>query len=271
MKIPSLANIRQYINAVMEIPSNEDRNASKEDLIHSHLKLVVSIAMNKRKEFQHLEDAIQDGNMALIKAAENYDSSKGVSFATYAIPYINYAMIQTTLDIRFPMKLITTKPLRKAFFNLSKYRTGKVLTDEEAIRMSTELDIDISVVRELEQRLSIGTVSLNDDFEDDDKASPAESLGDDSHEPSNILHAKEIDDFETNDIQSALSILNERELSIIKDRWFKQINDEDSTQITLRELGIKHSVSTERIRQIEASAFKKMKKVLDKKATQLYN
>lgn len=271
MKIPPLSNIRSYINAVMEIPSNENRDASVSELVESHLKLVVSIALAKYRDPETLSDTIQDGNLALIKAAENYDSSKGVSFASYAIPYINYAMIQTSLDNKFPMRLITTKPLRKAFFNLSKYRSGKTLTQEEANKMSVDLSIGLDDIRELESRLSIGTISLNDDYGDDDSNSPAEWLGSDDQEPSKIMHRSEVDHFETVELESALQLLTDRERSIIQDRWFRQIDDESSTQMTLKELGEKHSVSHERIRQIEANAFKKMRKVLDSKAHSLYN
>lgn len=107
-----------YLNKIKEFDLIEDfATASKEDLIKSHLRLVSLIAI-KLKGYNHpnLDDYIQEGNLVLVKCAEKFDPSVGVKFASYCMGHIQKAIINHYIDIKTPMRILTTHELRKAFF-----------------------------------------------------------------------------------------------------------------------------------------------------------
>lgn len=255
-KIPSLHNISAYKKAVMAFPNLEEgKEHSIEDLVHSHLKLVVALAA-KYHQSEFYEDLIQIGNLALIKSAETFDPSFGYTFATYAMSRVTYDMQNAYLEMAHPIKLITTKPLKKAYNNMPKYRTGnKSLTTEQIKKMASDLNIREEDVIEAEARLYGTTFSSINEASDDEEEYEF-SVADTTHEPIHVLQELEYDNFLLNEIPEAMSCLNDRERDIVKRRYLSE------EPPTLAELGIEYGVSTERIRQIEGAALKKMKKQL---------
>ena len=62
---------------------------AREDLINSHLRMVVSIAKRFCKSNPMvLEDLIQEGNLGLITAADHFDHEKNIRFSAYAKMWI---------------------------------------------------------------------------------------------------------------------------------------------------------------------------------------
>lgn len=78
---------------------------SKHTVIHSCLPLVISIAKKFRYNNKHidLEDMIQEGNMALMKAVDRWDLKKG-SITTVATWYVRNALIDMITDARYNIK-----------------------------------------------------------------------------------------------------------------------------------------------------------------------
>ncbi len=62
--------------------------ARRERLIESHLPLVRSIARRYAGRGEPLEDLIQVGSVALIRASDRFDPERGVSFAAFAAPAV---------------------------------------------------------------------------------------------------------------------------------------------------------------------------------------
>lgn len=246
-----------YINKVKEFDMIEDfATASKEELIKSHLRLVTSIAI-KFRGYNHpkLDDYIQEGNLALIKCAENFDPSMGVKFASYCMTFIQKAIVNYDIDTKYPIKTLTTKPLRKAFFNLKKY-TSQDKVDVE--KMSKELNISKQDIYEVMQRksatfFSTSTIRLNLESLGPD---PLIDIRDETYSPETVMRNLEYEDFLENQIHECISVLNDRERFIIENRYFT-----DSPMV-FADIAPIFGVSIERIRQIEVAALKKMKKVL---------
>ena len=75
-------------------------------LIQANLRLVVKIARDYAGRGMGLEDLIGEGNLGLIRAAEEYDPRFGTRFSTYASYWIKqairHALINTTTTIRLP-------------------------------------------------------------------------------------------------------------------------------------------------------------------------
>src|SRR3954468_18526242 len=82
-----------------------DRDA-RSRLIQANLRLVVKIARDYTGRGMGLEDLIGEGNLGLIRAAEEYDPRFGTRFSTYASYWIKqsirHALINTTTTIRLP-------------------------------------------------------------------------------------------------------------------------------------------------------------------------
>lgn len=78
---------------------------SKNTVIHSCLPLVIDIAKKFRYNNKHidLEDMIQEGNMALMKAVDRWDLKKG-SITTVATWYVRNALIDMITDARYNIK-----------------------------------------------------------------------------------------------------------------------------------------------------------------------
>lgn len=200
---------------------------------------------------------MQEGNIALIKAAENFDPSMGNTFAAYAIPSVTMVMMNAYIGTKHSFSILSTKPLRKAYFNIDKYRVdGELLTDEQAKRMSDEINVSIEDIRECEKRMSVNEVSI-DTPDDDDVPNEIFSIEDSLNEPTNVLEQLERHDMLTNRFVEAINNLNEREQHIIKSRW---LSEEPTTLVAL---GNEYGVSNQRIEQIAKAAMKKIRAELE--------
>lgn len=246
--------MQQYLDIIHNLPMLEDcKTASKEQLVMSHLRMVDSIVSKKYgKAHRYYADLVQTGNVALMKSAESYDPETGIAFASYAIPWINMAIMNYVLDNARDIRVLTSKPLRKAFFNQGKYKRADGTVDRE--RMSSEIGVSMEDIRELEDRtrISYKTFEMGEDEE-------TVVIPDYDSDPAEIVQYLQYENFIAKDMKESLSVLTDRERFIIENRYFV---DEP--------MGFQHiapifGVSIERIRQIEKAAFAKLKKVLAEK------
>lgn len=259
-----LSQSQLYMNTVMDdLPMLEEgKTYTKQELVMSHLRLVVRIVsqyVNKNRHDQEnlFDDLIQEGNLALMKAAETFDPSQNIAFASYAIPHIKYAIQEARMEAKSTFKLCTTKAHRKVYFNISKYRSGETLNPDELIKMSTELNLSVDKIRESELRLRTQYFSIDDEYTEDGDAY-AYTVGDETYEPSKYIENLEMEYLLNYGIKNAMNKLNDREKVIIQERW---MNDENAP--VLKEFGERFGVSTERARQIEQGAMKKLRKELE--------
>jgi RNA polymerase sigma-32 factor len=157
----------------------------------------------------------------------------------------------------------TTKAQRKLFFNLRSHKQGlQAFTPDEIEGLAKELNVKREEVSEMETRLSGGDVALEGQIEDGEETfAPIAYLADSHNEPTAVLAARHNDRLQTDGIAQALGSLDARSRRIIEARWLN-VADDGSGGSTLHELADEFGVSAERIRQIEASAMKKMRAAL---------
>lgn len=62
--------------------------SAREMLINGNLRLVLSVVQRFTGRGENLDDLFQVGCIGLIKAIDNFDSSHGVRFSTYAVPMV---------------------------------------------------------------------------------------------------------------------------------------------------------------------------------------
>ncbi len=271
----NLGNIDAYISAVNRLPmlshdeeislakrlrENNDLGAAQE-LVLSHLRLVVSIARGYLGYGLPHADLIQEGNIGLMKAVKRFDPSQGVRLVSYAMHWIKAEMHEYILKNWRLVKVATTKAQRKLFFNLRSNKQGlDAMSPAQIDDMAKMLDVKREEVIEMETRLTGRDIALeapNDD--EDDKFAPIAYLASEHSEPTRVLEAEQVTRLQSEGLEAALSKLDERSRRIIEARW---LANDDGSGATLHTLADEFGVSAERIRQIETAALKKMKTAL---------
>ena len=274
LPIPSgYGSLEQYIHTVNSIPMlsaeeeislanrqlRGDLEAAKQ-LILSHLRVVVSIARGYDGYGLNQADLIQEGNIGLMKAVKRFEPTHGARLFSFAVHWIKAEIHEFILRNWRLVRIATTKPQRKLFFNLRSMRSSlSALTPKEAQEIANDLDVKLSDVLEMEQRMTghdIGLMAENND-DDDHAFAPIDWLSDTHNEPSEQLAQKANIVLQTEGLQQALSQLDERSRRIVETRWLQ-----DDGGLTLHELAAEYGVSAERIRQIEARAMQKLREFL---------
>lgn len=250
-----MMDTKQYfIKRAYEMPMAESESApSPEQLIKGHLRLVLSIARKKYHNSPFFEDILQDGNLALCKAAESFDPSLGNQFSSYATPFVSNEMMNAAIRYRTPMNILTTHALRKIYFNIDKYRIAGVLTEDQRNKMASDLNVTVEEIREGESRMSVQFESANQYVDEEDAVDVFQSFGDSSTEPSNVLSSLERQFLITNKFSDAIKKLNAREQDIIRSRWMQEEPE------LLSNIGKRYGVTHQRVEQIAKVAMKKIK------------
>jgi len=264
-------SIESYISSVNQVPilsleeeqvlarrfrEEEDIDAARQ-LVMSHLRFVVKIARGYNGYGLQQADLIQEGNVGLMKAVKRFDPDVGVRLVSFAVHWVRAEMHEFILKNWRIVKIATTKAQRKLFFNIrsSKKRLGW-LNQQEVNDVAETLGVKPSEVVEMEKRMSNYDASFDGTAnEDDDEAvyAPAFYIENKSAGPEELIETAQLNEESTNSLHNALALLDDRSKDIIAKRWLAE------KKATLHELAAVHSVSAERIRQIESNAMKKLR------------
>lgn len=267
-------SLEQYVHTVNSIPllsPEEEHNLAErkmggdieaaKQLILSHLRVVVSIARGYDGYGLNQADLIQEGNIGLMKAVKRYEPDRGARLFSFAVHWIKAEIHEFILRNWRLVRVATTKPQRKLFFNLRSMRKSlSALSPKEAQAIADDLGVKLSEVMEMEQRMTGKDVALlADNSGDDDEAfAPIDWLADHDSEPTRQIERKAHYALQTEGLQNALAKLDDRSRRIVETRWLQ-----DDGGMTLHELAAEYGVSAERIRQIEAKAMQKLRGFLD--------
>ena len=226
-------------------------------LVTSHLRLVVKVAMGYRGYGLPLGDVVSEGNIGLMQAVKRFDPDKGFRLATYAIWWIKASIQEYILRSWSLVKMGTTANQKKLFFNLRKAKNKLSALGEGDLRpdqvklIATRLGVQESEVIEMNRRLG-GDSSLNVTMRDDATAEWQDMLVDDTDNQETLIARVEEQDNRHVALQTALGTLNARERRIFEAR---RLEDDP---LTLEHLSTEFGISRERVRQIEARAFEKV-------------
>lgn len=224
-------------------------------LITSNLMLVVKIAFEFRSQFQNMLDLIQEGNYGLMRAIKKFDPFKGARLSTYSSYWIRAYILKYLLDNWRLVKVGTTNVRRKLLYRLREIENQlseggsppsvKMLaehfgaSEEDVVAVQKSLGAaDTSIHQPVEEGSRRQVIDVlpgrPDDF--------AEQIG---HRQTMEIFHEAIEDFKKDLKPSDLTLLENRILS-----------DEP---LTLQQIGEKHGVTREAIRQAEARLLKRLK------------
>jgi len=241
---------------------------SDQDALHkitsAHMRLVISMASKFRHFGLSMNDLIQEGHVGLLEAAARFEPEREVRFSTYATWWIR-ASIQDYILRNWSIVRGGTSSAQKAlFFNLRRLRArlsqgSESLTGAAMYReIATALKVSESDVALMDSRLSGPDSSLNAPLMEDDSGSSdrQDFLVAKDPLPDEMVSTSIDDERRVVWLKSALDVLSERELKIIRER---RLQDDGAT---LEALGAKLGISKERVRQIETRALEKLRAAL---------
>ena len=232
---------------------------AREDLTNANLRLVVSIAKRYTKVSMPLADAIQSGNIGLMKAVEKFDYTRGFKFSTYATWWIKQAISRAVAEesrnIRIP-----THAMENINRAIRVQRELTQLNQREPTMIEIAKALGESPDRVAEYfRLAADTTSLDQPTRGDGDSTVADLIAaTDAVDPSGGL---ELDDMREA-MRTVLNELPEREREVVKMR-FGLGNEQGAT---LEEVGQAFNITRERVRQIEVRTLYRLRHVASGRA-----
>lgn len=261
-KAPYLEKEEEHKLAVRwaELDDQEALNA----LTSAHMRLVIAVAAKFRRYGLPMSDLAQEGHVGLLEAASRFDPHRDVRFSTYATWWIRASIQDYILRNWSIVRGGTSSGQKSLFFNLRRLR-AKITAENRSINsqdlykeLSEAIGVSAKDVATMDARLGGPDISLNmpvatdeesgaerQDFLQSEAPTPDEMVGD-------VIDGER----RTKWLTSALDVLNERELMIVKKRRLSE------NGATLEELGLELGISKERVRQLENRALKKLQSEL---------
>ena len=238
-------------------------------LVMAYSRLVVSVASKFRHYGLPVGDLIQEGNIGIMQAAKRFDPDREVRFSTYSVWWIRASIQDYVLRNWSIVRTGTTSAHKSLFFKLRRLRArigeadGGALTTDGREQIAESIGVSVNDVQHMEMRMSGADASLNMMVGENSDNSIQDFLVDDRPNPEQS--AMMATDAVTLSawLKDALEDLSDRERVIIQRR---RLEEEGST---LEQLGFDFGVSKERIRQLEARAFNKIRDNLERRVADI--
>jgi RNA polymerase primary sigma factor len=224
-----------------------------EKLTKANLRFVVSVAKQYQNHGLSLNDLINEGNVGLIKAGQRFDETRGFKFISYAVWWIRQSIIQALAEktrvVRLPLNRVSS-------FN-KIYKTQAVLEQRLEREPSDSELADALDINEEEVTLNLSLVGRH--YSIDAPVRQSEDLtlldvlqNDSSMAPDGVLNHHSLQ----TEIERVLATLSGREADIIT--LFYGLKGKAA--MGLEEIGIRFSITQERVRQIKEKAINQLRR-----------
>ena len=213
-----------------ELTENEKNKIYKE-LVEGNLRFVITVAKQYQNQGLDFPDLVNEGNLGLMKAIQNFDWTKNLRFISYAVWWVRQSILQSLNEnartIRLPVNVV--QDLQKAKKDLEK--VGVELPDKFA-NLPYTINLDNPLNEEGDTLVDV----LNN---------PNAELPDAGLSNEETLKDK---------LVQMLDVLDSRERVIIQDYFGLS----GSTR-TLEEIGNDFNLTKERVRQIKEKSLRKLR------------
>lgn len=259
--------LKAYIRDIKDIPlltAEEEvkvaRRVRKGDaqarrvMIRSNLRLVINIAKQYSNMGVPLLDLIEEGNLGLMKAVSKFDPRLGYRFSTYAAWWIKQHVTRALADqgktVRIPVYMVETL---SRFRKVNERLTHRHRRKPKPAELARAMKLPTSKIKELQQ-MDQGTTSLDQPVGEEGEASVMD-LMEDPKATSSQDHVNDI--LRGERVELLLVKMSARERAILELRFGLK----DGETHTLNEAAKLFNITRERVRQIEAAALKKLRKI----------
>ncbi|MGA7563866.1 MAG: RNA polymerase factor sigma-32 [Desulfobaccales bacterium] len=228
-------------------------------LITSNLRLVIKIALEFQQYWmKNLLDLIQEGNIGLMHAIKKFDPYRGIKLSYYASFWIKAYILKFIMDNWKLVKIGTTQSQRKLFYNLKREKEKlRSLGFEPGPKLLAEaLNVREEEVIEMDQRLGGWELSLDAPLKEGSDEYHKNFLPSSEPQVEEILAQAELKDLFRQKLSQFRLELNDKELDILDLRLLAE------KPLTLQEIGARHRISRERVRQIEDRLIKRLRQFL---------
>ena len=241
---------------------DEKDQKSLKKILNAYLRLAVSSTRKYMRYGIPLDDLIHEGILGIMHSLEKFDISKDFRLSTYASWWIRASIQDYILKNWSIVRTGSPTSQKKLFFNLRKIKqkflsvSYDYMGQDEINEVSKMLNVKSMEIQNMESRLTGGDFFLNQTLGDEEGNDFLSMLEDNSDNPEKLTESYYDNKSKMSWLKSALETLTDREKTIIKSRKLEE------KSITLDELGKMLQISKERIRQIETSALRKLKKAI---------
>ncbi|RUS59883.1 RNA polymerase factor sigma-32 [Pseudorhodobacter sp. E13] len=245
-------------------------------LITAYMRLAISMASKFRRYGAPMNDLIQEASLGLMKAAEKFDPDRGVRFSTYAVWWIKASIQEYVMRNWSLVRTGSTSSQKALFFNLRRVQAklereasqrGEELDSHQLrARIAVEIGVPLQDVDMMDGRLSGSDYSLNATQSAEDEGREwIDALEDEGMQAADRVEDDHDRAHLRNWLLGAMQELNERERFIVRER---KLRDEGRT---LESLGEELGLSKERVRQLEAAAFAKLRRSLETRSREVHH
>ena len=231
----------------------QDGDREALEALYNQNRGLIENAVRKYSALEDPDDMRQECFFAIRQAAALWDHSKGGNFATYCTYWIKQTVIRYIYNnsgtIRAPVHTRERIRLYNRTVNAYRVEFGREPTEEE-LRFALEL-----TPQQLENlkrnMLTLRTRSTSEPVGEDGEDTLQDFLKDDRDQMGDVIERIHREELHTA-IEKELQTLPEREAATIRQRYFKGL--------TLKEAGAAMGVTSERVRQLEEKALRKLRR-----------
>ena len=254
------------------------RDKGDKDALHrlatAHMRLAISMAAKYRRYGVPMNDLVQEAGLGLMKAAGKFDPDRGVRFSTYAMWWIKASVQECVMRDWSIVRTGSTSAQKSLFFNMRRVQAqlereartwGREIGEAELAGMiADKMGVPKRDVEAMQGRMAGRDFSLNAKQAGDHEGREwIDALEDDAPKGDEIFERDHDMKVLRGWLGKAMELLNDRERYIVIRRKLR----DDPKPLT--SLGKELNVSKERVRQLEASALRKMRDFLQDQAPEI--